>query len=369
MRKTLDRYPAYHKPTLLCEAGIFRDVLAYHGQELTLPMCFGLSGALGFSYGLSAPGVVLATNYFSPVAIASPLMPFYLQQLTRIANVWTKGGRTQNHQKLWGIITANINEGRPVAMKVETRSYFGLLGVPGFEVASGPALLFKIGGHTTQVIGYDDEKSTLLVVEAFIRQPLELPADKFLASCVVGDGYFPPEGEWTTFYIPSQLPPLKRMLYQSMRRVVHQILHPYAAAAGYVFGLDGLEAFARDIFHWPEQLTVEELRISLGLYYNFQRISPKQSSFREMYADFLDEAATHLGRDLFPVSEAYRLAGQSWAELSERILAGLKNSHHSLFQNRSEGERILREIVTREREAVSLLARYVESRETEPCPA
>ena len=162
MKKLLKRYCESHQVSSLCEFGAFRDILHFRGHQLSIPMLFGIAGAMGFGYG---PGhkasIPLAPDYQLPLWVATPLNPFPIKGAYRVTNTWILNRRYKDWQTSWEKIRQFVSEGFPVIVEVEAGKYFSMIKMPVFSAQNQITRELSIGGHYTVVAGFDDDKKTI----------------------------------------------------------------------------------------------------------------------------------------------------------------------------------------------------------------
>jgi hypothetical protein len=357
MRKSIESYPATHQPALLSAAVTIRNLLQYYGHNMSLPMIFGLSSAMGFVYGTGGRARPLAPDFSLPDGFAAPVLPNYLRNACRVTNIWTQNGRTKEPLKIRQIIQKYINEGRPVIFEVEALRYFSMLGFPEFLgiPVNGPDQL-SIGGYWVTVTGYDDERDSLILSEASLGEPVEIAANRFLDCCIVWGGYIPPEGEWTVFYVPPKLPSWKFMIANSIRWTVQQMLHPFHGNPGYRFGLPAMESFFMDIAAKTGFMAGESLSISRSLYSGLIQTEPERSGFRKMYAAFLEESAGLLANPkLRAAADNYTGLHKLWAEMNDWIIKKNTQPEKGTLAGEQSFRELGREILAAEKNAVRWL--------------
>lgn len=363
MKKLIEKYQNIHKPSFVCEIGMFRDLLGFYGFEYSYAFCFGISGSMGFAYGSGDNTRLLSPDYILPSYMASPIMPlsFGMNNLCRATNVWSKSNRTTDKEKLRSVIKEYIDEGRPIVLEVEAMQYFDMLGVPSFTIESKGATKFAIGGHVVTLIGYDDEKATYTIVEAFIRTPVELKMDEFLTCCTAEGSYVAPEGEWNVFYVPQNKMPDDYLIFNGIRTMVNQMKYPYQFGKHYYFGFAALQCFLEELTQLPNILDPYKLKISLLLFYNFERMEPTRGFFRKLYAEFLFESAEKISNhDLKLSAQHYQEIGNLWIQLAELILCMINNESDSGIRAYIESKRrIFDEIILQEKEAVNNLEKII----------
>lgn len=353
MKKILERYLSVHRVSPFCELGGFRDILHYYGHELSVPMIFGISGAMSFAYGPGHLARPLAPDYHLPVYIVTPFNPFPLLHAYRVTNVWTYSGRSINRDELWEVLKQRIDEGRPVMVEVEISSYFRLIGVPMPIMDS-----LSIGGHVVTVIGYDEERQKLTLVETMLKNGIEVDKEKFLETCSVFDSYIPPENEWTVHFVAKKLPPMKGMIKQGIKRMVHQMVHPYEFSTHHHFGLKGLKKFVSTFQNWPSLMDAGLLKKSLVLFNNFVQQYRNSGFLRSLYADFLLEAEAYFGdKRLQTGAELYLDCQKKWNQVLNLLPLSLKDQTKGVFadENQEFLGQALAEILTAEEKALDYL--------------
>ena len=367
MKKNVQKYIEHHRQATICEIGAFRDQLAYKGIDLSYEMCFGLSASMCFVYGKNQTRRPLLPDYYLPTYMASPIIPlsFGLNNLCRAANVWTKTSRTCSKEKFKKILHENINENRPVLVEVESMQYFNMLGIPSFSVELAGSTKFAIGGHMVTVVGYDDEKGTVEIIDNFIRSSVHLDEGSFVECCTNTASYAAPEGEWTVFYVPPKIMPLDYMIYHSIYQLAHYMDSSFTTKTEDIYGLRAMKKFFADFPNWEKELSPDKYKISLLLLYNFERMEPTRGFYRKLYCNFLSEAisVTHKS-ELKNVICIYEETHVLWKEFAQIILELINSSvpEMRVFEKIGDRYRVLTEsILEKETKAVKQLQTIIQS--------
>ncbi|MCL6591053.1 MAG: BtrH N-terminal domain-containing protein [Firmicutes bacterium] len=360
MKKLIERYISSHRVSTLCEFGTFRDILHYYGHDLSIPMLFGISGAMGFGYGVGTKSRPLAPDYYLPLYVVSPLTPFPIHNAYRVTNVWTIGKHSINHNKSLEYIKKFVDEDRPVMVEVEVTQYFSLLGFQAHIFPNNQNCSLSIGGHVVAVIGYDEEKGTVTLVESLLKNPVEISLANFMNICSVFDCFVPPENEWKVHIVPAKLPSLKEMVYQGIRHMVHQMLHPYRFSDYHYYGLEGVEKFSEEFLDWPELMRQEQLKQSLLIIYNFmEQMYPKGGFLRKLMVEFLGEVSNQYPNKGFEQAALlYEELQNLWREVSKLLLASINDLRSGIFekQNLDHTKQLLQKILSAEKNAILYLA-------------
>ncbi|MBI9099400.1 MAG: DUF4872 domain-containing protein [Spirochaetaceae bacterium] len=358
MRRILEKYFEGHKRSTLCEIGAFRDLLEYNGHNLTIPMVFGISGAMGFgySYGKDRP---IRPDLHLPFTVFSPFNPFPLINATQVTNSWRRFGRNSDKDKAWEDTKTLINEGNPVLVEVETQSYFKKIQLFNSSEISLP----QTGGHVVMVYGYDEEDQNVYIVESLLMNPVKINIEEFKLIRSVSDCIMPPQNEWQVFYLPSQLPNMEEMIFNGLSHFVNQMLHPYNFNSDIFFGIDALEQFRKDVFNWPSIMDLDQLKTSLFFVQNFGTFMYPMGGFlRKLMGEFLKECnQTFKGKGFVEIGDMYLSLCALWNRIISQIhLINSDDGKMKLNTHISENKKILNEIFNLEREAAESLVILLE---------
>jgi len=194
-RMIIEPYP--HQLGGHCGSGALRDLL--HWARLgwdSLPgdglpsegLVFGLGGGLSFMYtrysGLTPPIYLVGRNGDMEL------------DLCRRLNIQTRRQQTDDPDQAWHWVKGEIDAGRPVMVWC--------------DIAELPYLRVKLSNtrHDVVVIGYDEDRNTVLVVDNDREEVQEVPMDAFRRAH--GSRGFPGPNRFATYpmHFPDRLPDL-----------------------------------------------------------------------------------------------------------------------------------------------------------------
>ncbi|WP_374713078.1 BtrH N-terminal domain-containing protein [Symbiobacterium terraclitae] len=340
----------HHQLGLNCGSAPIRDVLEYYGLKFTESMCFGLGSGLVFVYHHSDPETCPDPAYWAPYwsVTGRGWQPY--ADLAHLLDIRLIVKRGQTAEDSWDEIRRLIDAGVPVIVDCDRKPL-----VPYFNqtwdlppcVAS-----YNFGGHKTIVVGYDDERATVAVVENMLPGVWEVPFEAFQASRSSAE-FYPSENEW--MYIEPLEPtvPLKDAIPFAIRKVVNRYHSRFWNGA---IGLSGLRRFCEEFPHWPELLPPTKFQATVFMTDLQCNLLSGGGHHRKMYSRFLMECADLLGDERY-VSLARHYAGlaRTWNELNSLMLEGARAGEpRAVF----EGERakgLLQSILDGEAEAAERL--------------
>ena len=344
---------------MLCEIGAFRDVLDFHGCNISLPMAFGVSGSLGFAYANGKSKRPLAPDMAVRYPVVMPFTPNPLWNAGRIANMHRRSGRCADSRGLLETIRFAIDDGNPVLVEVERVAWFSLTKMP-FMSRDDAGETRRIGGHVVAVFGYDTDRETFIIMEIMLNRAIEVDIDAFLAACDIHDGDFPPENEWSVLYPPLQFPSIEEMALSGLELSERWMNQPLVLDDGLLFGRDGFVPFARNFLADLDACSQEIRRRALLVSLNFAELmGPKSGFLRSYFTEFLEEAAPYLPpKAAHDTRDAYQEARKQWLRFVESTLSILRTGGEKGRdpERHAEFREILEGIASAELEAADRLA-------------
>ncbi|MEZ5076238.1 MAG: BtrH N-terminal domain-containing protein [Solirubrobacterales bacterium] len=284
--------PGYvHTPGHHCGSTALRNLLAFHGVEISEEMAFGLGAGAGF--------------YYLTIEDASPSRWF--------------NGRTARLEESFRDLT-----GTALQMRTFAAGDAATWEAARAEVDAGnPALLLTdifhldhygssahFPGHAVVLAGYDDEVAHLSDTAFEELQTTRL--DHLAKARHGGHPAYPLEGHMFTVSGSVDRAQLEAAIPAAIAAAAQEMLHPSFGEFG---GLPAVERLAAEAGAWPEQADDWRWCARFG-YQVIERRGTGGGAFRPMYSRFLAEA----GRPEAPLAAA---AGERWAELGEAFrLAG-----------------------------------------------
>jgi hypothetical protein len=282
--------PGYvHTPGNHCGSTALRNLLAFHGIEVSEEMAFGLGAGAGF--------------YYLAMEDASPSRWF--------------NGRTARLEESFRDLTGAALELRTFAAGDE-EAWEAARG----EVDSGsPALLLTdiyhldhygnsahFPGHAVVLAGYDEEVAYLS--DTGFEQLQTTRLENLALARHSGHAAYPLEGHMFTIGAAVDRTALEAAIPGAIERAVAEMTDPPFGEFG---GLPAIQRLAAEAGSWPE--AVEDWQWCARFAYQvIERRGTGGGAFRPMYARFLEEA----GRSEAPLAAA---AGARWSELAEAFRA------------------------------------------------
>ena len=283
--------PGYtHTPGNHCGSTALRNLLAFHGVEISEEMAFGLGAGAGF--------------YYLALDDASPSRWF--------------NGRTARLEESFRELTGAA---------LEMRTFSEEDGAAAWEAAAtevdagNPALLLTdiyyldhygnsahFPGHAVVLAGYDEEVAHLSDTGFEELQTTRL--ENLARARHSGHPAYPLEGHMFTVAESSRPRAAGAAVPRAITRAASEMLEP---PFGEFAGVPALERLAAEAGAWPE--TVEDWQWCARFAYQvIERRGTGGGCFRLMYSRFLEEA----GRDEAPLAAE---AAAKWTELAEAFRA------------------------------------------------
>ena len=279
-----------HTPGHHCGSTALRNLLAFHGVEISEEMAFGLGAGAGFYY--------LAMEDSSP-------------------SRWFNG-RTARLEETFRELTGAALELRTFAAEAGDEAWDAARAQVD---AGGPALLLTdiyyldhygnsahFPGHAVVLAGYDDEVAQLSDTGFEELQTTRL--ENLARARHSGHPAYPLEGHMFTVGEAIDRGRLEAAVPRAIERAVREMLEP---PFGEFAGVPALERLAAEAGSWPE--AVEDWQWCARFAYQvIERRGTGGGCFRLMYSRFLEEA----GRDEAPLAAE---AAARWTELAEAFKA------------------------------------------------
>jgi hypothetical protein len=282
--------PGYvHTPGHHCGSTALRNLLGFHGVELSEEMAFGLGAGASF--------------YYLVLDDASPSRWFNgrtarLEEQFRDLTGAALALRTfpPEDEGAWEAARAEVDSGRPVLLLTDLY-YLDHYG----NSAHFP-------GHAVVLAGYDDEQALLSDTGFAELQTTRL--ENLASARHSGHPAYPLEGHMFTVDEEVDLAQLETAVPAAIAEAAKQMLEP---DFGEFAGLPAVRRLAAEAGSWPE--AAEDWQWCARFAYQvIERRGTGGGAFRPMYARFLAEA----GREEAPLAAA---AGERWTELAKAFKA------------------------------------------------
>ncbi|MDX6615324.1 MAG: hypothetical protein QOD60_415 [Solirubrobacterales bacterium] len=281
--------PGYtHTPGNHCGSTALRNLLAFHGAEISEEMAFGLGAGACFFY--------IALDGQSPSRFTNGRGARLEETFVELTGAPLRLETDEDEGRAWGIARAAVDAGRP-ALLLSDLYYLDHYG----NSAHFP-------GHAVVLAGYDDEVAYLsdTAFEELQTTSLENLAkarhSKHPAYPLAGQMLHLPDGK--------EVGDLGAAIPAAVARAVKEMEEP---AMGEFQGLPALRRLAVEIGDWPE--AAEDWQwCARFLYQVIERRGTGGGNFRRMYARFLEEA----GYQQFELCDE---AANRWTSVAEAARA------------------------------------------------
>jgi hypothetical protein len=286
--------PGYvHTPGNHCGSTALRNLLAFHGIEISEEMAFGLGAGAGFYY-LAIDGTSPSRWFNGRTA----RLEESFRDLTGTAlemRTFAAGGK-----EAWDAARAEVDAGSPALLLTDIY-YLDHYG----DSAHFP-------GHAVVLAGYDDEVARLSDTGFEELQTTRLKnLDRARHS---GHPAYPLEGHMFTVTEAVDRGRLEEAVPGAIERATSEMLEP---PFGEFAGLPAIDRLAAEAGSWPE--AVEDWQWCARFAYQvIERRGTGGGCFRLMYSRFLEEA----GRPEAPLAAE---AAARWTELADAFRAASEN--------------------------------------------
>jgi hypothetical protein len=280
--------PGYeHRPGHHCGSTALRNLLAFHGVEISEEMALGLGAGACFYY--------LKLDGQSPSRFTNGRVGRLEEQYLELTGSPLHLETFADPGESWAAAREAVDSGRP-ALLLTDLYYLDHYG----NSAHFP-------GHAVVLAGYDDRVAYLSDTGFEDLQTTRL---ENLARARHGSHpAFPLEGQMLTVPDPAALEDPRAAAPAAIERNARQMIEP---ALGEFEGLPALRRFAAEVGDWPAE--VEDWQWSARFCYQvIERRGTGGGNFRRMYSRFLAEA----GRE---EAELAAEASAAWTALAEALL-------------------------------------------------
>ena len=298
--------PGYkHVPGNHCGSTALRNLLAFHGLDLSEEMAFGLgAGACFFYFELEGQ---------SPSRFSNGRTARLEEQFVELTGIELRMDTAEDPESSWRLARGEVDAGRPVLL-LSDLYYLDHYG----KSAHFP-------GHAVVLVGYDDEAAYLSDTAFDDLQTTRL--DNLAKARHAQHPAYPLAGHM--FSIPEGVAPHdpRDAVPRSIEYAVQQMFEP---ALGEYQGIPALTRFAEEIGDWPND-TEDWQWCARFNYQVIERRGTGGGNFRRMYARFLEEAGyeesalaadaaerwTGLAAALHEASESDEPEAALWSRVSE----------------------------------------------------
>jgi hypothetical protein len=327
-----------HNQTAHCENGVTVSLLKHHGLDfISEPLAFGIGSGLFYIH------IPFLTVNNGP-AISFRTMPGAIFSRTcKALGVKVERKKFKSRDEAQRFLDAKVSEGVPVGCQV------GVYHLPYFP----KEYRFHFNAHNIIVFGEEDDN--YLVSDPVMEVTTSL-TKRELERVRFAQGALAPKGH---IYYPVAVgdvsnETLKKGIIKGIKRNCRDMLY----VPGGVAGVKGIRYTAKKIQKWPTKLGEKQAALNLGQIVRMQEeIGTGGGGFRFLYAAFLEEAASILGRDeLLLVSEEMTKAGDLWRD-SALQMSGIYKGRLTAQKDYDDCAQLLFEISDLEKQAFKQLSR------------
>jgi predicted CXXCH cytochrome family protein len=256
-----------HRTGEHCASTALRNILHFHGVELSEAMIVGLSSGLGFYY--------VRKPEWSPTRMMHGRTATLETDFCRNTGIAFEDRAEPDDERAWIAVRERIDSGRPVMISTDT--YY-----LGYHRTTS-----HFPGHRAVVVGYDTDAGRVLLADRKFERYQICSFDELRRSRNADDHPQSCENRYGDFQDEVKLGlPLVEAIRAAMRRSCRSFLTPPSET---VVGTGGMRALAADFASW-QQLDDWSWAARFGYQVVVKR-GAGGSFFRSLYADFLEEAA------------------------------------------------------------------------------
>ncbi|MBN1998963.1 BtrH N-terminal domain-containing protein [candidate division KSB1 bacterium] len=329
-----------------CITNSIRQILMYHGKDLSEDMIFGLGAGLSFFYMENkAADFPIISARIKPLDFEKNLAGHM-----KIAVEWKK---TKSIDKAYDALVQLVTDNKPVLIYVDM-ALLDYLGMPADA---------HFGGHSLVVFGIDEEEGVALVSDRdgddaplnvngnivsrdFHKITLELLAAARSSTYPP----FPAENKWFTFNLDGFEKIKPDHVRAAIRTNATEFLNPPIKN----IGVEGIRKFARQILNWSKFNDNKLCGSVLNCYFMIDATGGTGGgAFRKMYGHFLLESSFVLmSTELSHCAKEFLGAGKDW-DIVARLLKDVYDTEdRSILVKISEK---LDDIADREEKAMRML--------------
>jgi hypothetical protein len=302
-----------HHPGHHCGSTALRNLLAFHGIEISEQMAFGLGAGACFFY--------VALDGESPSRFTNGRTARLEENFVELTGAPLRLRTDEDPEDAWRMARETVDEGRPAILITDLYhlDHYG-------KSAHFP-------GHAVVLAGYDGDVAYLS--DTGFEQLQTTRLENLAKARSEGNPVFPLAGHMFDLAEGAELslPELRAATPRAVERAAKEMLEP---SLGEYQGVPALRRLAAEVGDWPE--AAEDWQwCARFLYQVIERRGTGGGNFRQMYSGFLEEAgyseaslAAEASARWTAVAEAARAASESdeprpglWAALageSERVL-------------------------------------------------
>lgn len=283
-----------HRTGEHCASTALRNILAYHGTELSEGMIFGLASGLGFLY--------LRHDDFSPTRMFHGRTATLESDFGHNTGVGLQDRIEPDDDVAWQSLRDSIDRGSPVMVSTDT------FYMKYHHTTS------HFPGHRCVVVGYDDASEKVFIADRKYEEYQRCSFQELRAARNAPDYPMSSNNQFGDYTGAVKLDrPLAEAIPVALARNARAMLEP--PADGLPAGIPAMRALARDFARWKDLPDW-----SWAARFGYQVVVKRGAAgafFRPLYAEFLRESAP-LVEGLAEALPAERIdaCSASWCELA-----------------------------------------------------
>lgn len=343
MRKIISNY--HHRVGSHCGSTLMSNILNCYGYNYNEDICFGLGAGLGFLYRKSwNPPLYMVLGRGHDIE----------DKVSQHLGFFASTNITLDNETAWNDVKEEIDRNHPVLVDVDAsvltyiKSKFNL-----FDYV-------RYGGHRVCVVGYDDEKHTVLLSDYAWSEIQEISLCEFIEARSSEIGEFPSKNLNFRFYFPEKLVSLEEAIIKGIGSNVHTMMYPTTRQTG----LMGMEKFTRQVTYWTIENTEQHVMKNAYItYMMLEKVGTGGGNFRRIYSRFMNEAGKRLKDEwFFGMAERYWELAEMWSQISKLLFQSSKDIHVGIFSKENDAaQQLLNEVYEREADCIYELKNRIEN--------
>jgi len=324
-----------HQHFAHCESGVVSLLLKSHGLELSEPMVFGVSGALGFAY-------LPFFKFGNMPVISYRMFPGHIiKNLPKKLGIQYFRKTYRSQQKAMDELTEFIMNNQVVG--IQTSAYF--------TTYFPPDMRFQFNAHNTIVIGKEDDE---FIISDPVFESIKRIKSADLQKARFAKGFSAPKGlVHYPVHIPQSVENLDDLIITAIKKTVRMMLYTPIP----LIGIRGINYLAKHIEKLSYKNDSVHVRQFLGNVVRMQEeIGTGGAGFRFIYAAFLQEAGDKLQSSLLKDASAKMTqTGDLWRTFALACAKAVKNKDKSAAVDTFPIARLLRQCADAEKEIYLML--------------
>lgn len=293
-----------HKMAAHCENGTTRNLLKFHGIQLSEPLVFGIASGCFFSY---MPFIKVNDL---PVFSFRNLPGIIFKRTTSKLGVSVERMKFSSPGKSMGKLDELIEKGIPAGLLVGVfyLSYFP------------PEYRFHFNAHNLVVIGKENDR---YYISDPVMENIETLTDKELQRVRFARGAFPPKGKMYWIQAVPENIDIETAICKGIKKNCDDMLRIPVP----IFGVKGIRYTAKRLKSWDVRYGEHKASLRLGQFIRaLEEIGTGGAGFRFMYAAFLQEAALILNKPVLnDLSAEMTGIGDKWRHFAAMGAKNLRN--------------------------------------------